>query len=216
MKKIFELAQNLQNLNRIKRAGGNLAIGLPTSMNLSIAEHSYSVTYLAMLFADVLGDKEVSVEKVLRYALTHDWREMIVGDIPAGSPSYASFWGINIREEVGKAGDKAMEEILESIKEEVDIDLYKSNLNDKEKQIIKTADWVAYLLEMQEWKYLGYNHEGWEMIWFNTLNIVEKIELPFIPNLISEIKESYKRGTKRPSPWLAKASKQVNPEHKLN
>ena len=215
MKRIFELAQNLQNLNRIKRTGGNLALGLPTDMNLSIAEHSYSVVYLGMIFADVLNDKEVSIEKVLRYAITHDWREIIIGDIPAGSPSYASFWGINIREEVGKAGEKAMEEMMESIKEEVDIGLYKSNLNDKEKLIIKAADWTAYLLEMQEWKYLGYNHEGWEMIWFNTLNIVEKIELPFIPDLVTEIKESYKRGSKRPSPWLAKAKSQVNPDHKL-
>ncbi|MFA5894150.1 MAG: YfbR-like 5'-deoxynucleotidase [Candidatus Shapirobacteria bacterium] len=215
MKRIFELVQNLQNLNRIKRTGGTLALGLPTSMNLSIAEHSYSVTYLAMLFTDILKDKEVSSEKVMRYALTHDWREMVIGDIPAGSPSYASFWSINIREEVGKAGDKAMKEILESINEEVDINLYKSNLNEKEKLIVKAADWMAYLLEMQEWKYLGYNHEGWEMIWFNTLSIVEKIDLPFIPELLTEIKESYKRGNKRPSPWLAKAKSQVNPDHKL-
>lgn len=215
MKRIFELAQNLQNLNRIKRTGGNLALGLPSDMNLSIAEHSYTVVYLAMLFADILKDKEVSTEKVLRYAITHDWREIIIGDIPAGSPSYASFWGVNIREEVGKAGERAMEEMLESIKDEVDVELYKSNLNEKEKLIIKAADWTAYLLEMQEWKYLGYQHEGWEMIWFNTLTIVEKIELPFIPDLLTEIKESYKKGSKRPSPWLAKVSKQVNPKHKI-
>ena len=190
-------------------------MGLPTYMNISIAEHSYMVTYLAMLFVDKLNDKEISFDRVLRYAITHDWREIVLGDIPAGSPSFASFWEINIREEAKKAGDKAMDEMLESIKGEIDIDLYKSNLNDKEKLIIKAADWVAYLLEMQEWKYLGYNHEGWEMVWFNTLNIVEKIELPFIPELLAEIKESYKRGSKRPSPWLAKPSKQVNPEHKI-
>lgn len=215
MKKIFELAQNLQNLNRIKRTGGNLALGLPTSMNISIAEHSYMVSYLVMLFADKVGNDEVSTEKLLRQALTHDWREMIIGDIPAGSPSYSSFWSINIREEAKRAGDKAMEEIFESIKDEVDVSRLKVELNEKEKMILKAADWTAYLLEMQEWKYLGYIHEGWEMIWFNTLSIVEKIDLPFIPELLTEIKESYKRGGKRPSPWLAKSGKQTNPDHKL-
>lgn len=190
-------------------------LGLPTEMNLSIAEHSYTVAYLAMIFVDKLQDKEVNFERVMREAMIHDWREIVIGDVPAGSPSYASFWGINIREEVGKAGNKAIEEILLSIKEEIDIGLYKTNLNDKEKLIMKAADWTAYLLEMQEWKYLGYQHDGWEMIWFNTLNIVEKIDLPFIPELLTEIKENYKRGTKRPSPWLAKSSKQVNPEHRL-
>lgn len=215
MKKIFELAQNLQNLNRIKRSGGNLVMGLPTYLNISIAEHSYMVCYLTMLFADKLNDPEVNKENVLRYAITHDWREIVIGDIPAGSPSFASFWDINIREETGKAGDKAVKEMLEFIEDEIDIKLYDVKLSDKEKLIIKAADWTAYLLEMQEWKYLGYNHEGWEMVWFNTLNIVEKIDLPFIPELLTEIKESYKRGSKRCSPWLAKQSKQVNPEHKL-
>ncbi len=215
MKRIFELAQNLQNLNRIKRTGGNLALGLPSTMNISIAEHSYMVSYLVMLFADKMNDSEVSVEKLMRQALTHDWREIVIGDIPAGSPSFSSFWSINIREEAGKAGDKAMEEIYESIKDEIDITRFKTELNDKEKLVLKAADWTAYLLEMQEWKYMGYNHEGWEMIWFNTLGIVEKIDLPFIPGLIEEIKASYKRGSKRPSPWLAKGKLQVNPDHKL-
>ena len=190
-------------------------MGVPSYMNISIAEHSYMMAYLTMLFADKLNDKEIDFGKLMRFAMTHDWREIVVGDIPSGSPSFGSFWEVNIREETKKAEEKAMEEMLEFVKEEVDIEKYKVTLNDKEKMVIKAADLTAYLLEMQEWKYLGLNHEGWEMAWFNTLNIVEKIELPFIPELLAEIKESYKRGSKRPSPWLAKGSKQVNPEHKL-
>lgn len=216
MKKIFELAQNLQNLNRIKRTGGNLALGLPTAMNISIAEHSYTVTYLAMLFVDALEDKsEIKIEKILRYCLVHDWKEIVIGDIPAGSPSFASFWEIDIRSEAGRAGERAMAEIMKFIENEIDTNLYKTNLTEKEKLIVKAADWTAYLLEMQEWKYLGFKHEGWEMIWFNTIAIVEKIDLPFIGALVAEIKEAYKAGSKRPSPFLAQASKQVNPEHKL-
>jgi len=215
MQKIWELAQNLQNLNRIKRSGGNLVMGLPTHMNISIAEHSYMVCYLTMLFTDKLNDSTVDFSKIMRYVIIHDWHEIIIGDVPYGSPSFATFWDINIRDAAGIAGDKAHLEMLEFIKDEVDTNLYKSNLNDQEKLIVKAADWVAYLLEMQEWKYLGYLHEGWEMVWFNTLAIVEKINLPFIPDLLIEIKESYKRGSKRHSPWLAKPSQQVNPEHKL-
>ncbi|MFZ2152617.1 MAG: YfbR-like 5'-deoxynucleotidase [Microgenomates group bacterium] len=215
MKKIFELVQNLQNLNRIKRTGGNLALGLPTSMNISIAEHSYMVGYLAMLFVDKLGEPEISFDKVMRYAMTHDWREIVIGDIPSGSPSYASFWEINIKEEASKAGEKAYKEMMSSISEEMDTSKYGEELNEREKLVIKAADWTAYLLEMQEWKYLGYAHDGWEMIWFNTLNIVEKIDLQFIPELVTELKECYKKGSKRPSPWLAKGKMQSNPEHRI-
>ena len=52
MKKTFQLAQILQNLNRLKRTGGNLFMGIPNSLNLSIAEHSYTVTYLCLLFSN--------------------------------------------------------------------------------------------------------------------------------------------------------------------
>lgn len=190
-------------------------MGLPTYMNISIAEHSYMVNYLAMIFVDKLNDPEVNFEKVIRQAIVHDWREIVLGDIPAGSPSFASYWDVDIRAEAGKAGDKAVEEILKFIEEEIDTKLYKAELNDKEKLIIKAADWTAYLLEMQEWKYLGYRHEGWEMVWFNTVAILEKIDLPFIPELVVEIKEAYKANVKRYSPFLAKRNKQVNPEHKL-
>lgn len=213
MKKIVELVQNLQNLNRIKRTGGNLALGLPTDWNISIAEHSYTVSYLTMIFADLAKSSEVNTEKLLRYALMHDWREMVIGDIPAGSPSYGSFWEVNIREATAKAGDKAIKEIGEYVEEEVKIESVE--LNETEKKIIKAADLTAYLIEMQEWKYLGFRHDGWEMIWFNTVDILGKVELPFIPKLVDEIKEIYKKDAKRPSPWLAKKSKQSNPEHKI-
>jgi 5'-deoxynucleotidase YfbR-like HD superfamily hydrolase len=168
-----------------------------------------------MLFVDKLNDKEIDFGKVIRQALIHDWKELVLGDLPAGSPSFASFWGINIREEAEKAGEKAMGEMWKFIEEEIDTNLYKTNLTGKEKLVLKAADLTAYLLEMQEWKYLGYKHDGWEMIWFNTVAIVEKIDLPFIPDLVREIKETYQRGSKKPSPFLAKGNKQTNPEHKL-
>ena len=216
MQRIFELVQNLQNLNRIKRQGGVLTLGLPEFANLSVAEHSYSVSYLAMLFCDLLNKKEINTEKVIRCCLTHDWQELVLGDMPSGSPSYGSFWGIDIRQEAEKAGKNIEKEMVKLV--EGEIDLQKSigvDLNELEKMVVKTADMVAYLLEIQEWKYMGFKHDGWEMIWFNTVDRLAKIDLPFISGLVTEIKKAYKEGIKRPSPFLAKKSKQVNPEHKL-
>ncbi len=216
MKRIFELSQNLQNLNQIKRQGGNLVLGLPDLMNISVAEHSYAVTYLAMFFIDSLkGKTNLNTEKILRFCLTHDWAEMIIGDIPSGSPSFASFWDINIKDETKKAGNKAFQKILDFISEEIDLAPYKFDFTDQERLLIKSADLTAYLIEMQEWKYLGFRHDGWEMIWFNTLNLLEKIDLPYIPDLVKEIKETYQKNSKRPSPFLAQAQKQSNPQHQL-
>lgn len=54
MKNTFRLIQILQNLNHLKRIGGTLFMGLPSHLNSSIAQHSYFVTYLTMLFIDSL------------------------------------------------------------------------------------------------------------------------------------------------------------------
>ncbi len=214
MKKLLTLTQQLQNLNRLKRTGGILALGLPEHFNLSIAEHSYMVAYLAMFFADTISDKEnISLEKILRKALTHDMPKSIIGDLPYGSPSWASFWEIDVRKETSKALDKAFKAMMASVAEEVETKTYFEDLTELEKKVLSAADLAAYLVEMLEWKYLGYNHEGWEMIWFNTIDRLVKIELPFIHDLVAEIKAAYKKGTKEPSPFLAQKDKQTNPEH---
>ncbi len=215
MKYIVDLVQQLQNLNRIKRRGGILALGLPEYANISVAEHCYCVNYLGMIFCDLV-DKDVSVEKVLRYCIVHDWQESVLGDIPSGSPSYASYWDIDIHDQVEKAGVNVRREMAEFVKKEVNLgESVNIELNETEKNIFKAADLTAYLLEMQEWKYLGLRHDGWEMIWFNMVDRLGKIDLPFIPELVDELKVIYKEGVKRPSPFLAKRSKQSNPEHRL-
>lgn len=191
-----------------------LALGLPECMNISIAEHSYCVTYLAMFFCDLTT--EVETEKVLRHCLTHDWQEAVLGDIPSGSPSWASFWEIDINQEVKKAEFKVRREMEGLVKNEIDLkNCLEIELTEKEKLIVKLADLTAYLVEMLEWRYWGYKHQGWEMIWFNMVDRLEKIDLPFVPKLVKEIKWLYGQESKRQSPFLAKTNKQTNPEHKI-
>ncbi len=103
--------------------------------------------------------------------------------------------------------------MMELVSGEVETKDYFTDVNETEKKLLSAADLTAYLVEMLEWKYLGYNHEGWEMIWFNTVDRLAKIELPFIHDLVAEIKAAYKKGTKEPSPFLAQKNKQTNPEH---
>lgn len=219
MKKTFQLAQILQNLNKIKRIGGNLTLGIPAELNISIAEHSYAVAYLAVLFHDSFSlekTKKMDSERLLRFCLIHDWRDAIVSDLPAGSPSYASFWDIDIRKEYSSAGKNATKAILDLIKSEIQIEKYQEiKLNEQEQKIFEAADISAYLFEMLEWIYLGLKHEGWEMIWFNTVDRLRKIELPFTKELATEFNKAYRKGSKVSSVFLAQPKKQSNPKHKL-
>lgn len=68
---------------------------------------------------------------------------------------------------------------------------------------------------MLEWKYTGFKHDGWEMVWFNTLDRLKKINLPFISSLVKEIGLAYQKSSKNHNPFLAQPKKQTNPRHKL-
>lgn len=188
-------------------------MGLPDNMSVSIAEHSYAVAYLSMIFAKII---KVDDGRLIKYSLVHDWTDCIIGDLPSGSPSWRSFWKTDIRQDTKIAESNAMAAIVNLIKDEADLsDIGIRNLNETERKLLGAADLTAMLLEMLEWKYLGIKHNGWEMVWFNTIDRLKKIELDFIPDLVGELNGAYKKENKEAHVFLAKPEKQTNPDHKL-
>ena len=67
-------------LKTIHRKGWkeNLQINNPES----VADHSYSVSVMSMILADLKG---LNTEKIIKMALLHDLAESIIGDINTGS-----------------------------------------------------------------------------------------------------------------------------------
>ena len=78
----------LQHLKRLDRTGWSLR-GLPNGTE-SVAAHSFGVGVTAMLLADEIKARGLSVdgERVLRMALLHDWAETRVGDMPRTATNY--------------------------------------------------------------------------------------------------------------------------------
>lgn len=78
----------LQRLKRLDRTGWTLR-GLANGTE-SVAAHSFGVGVAAMLLADEIRARgiTVDVEKVLRMALLHDWSETRVGDMPKTAVAY--------------------------------------------------------------------------------------------------------------------------------
>lgn len=94
--------ERLRNMSAIRRFGT-----LPSAHHDSVANHSYDVAVLAMMIADHEGDTTLSVEKILRKALWHDFEETIVSDIPHP---------IKHRYQGGRLG-KLLEEIVDTVLE---------------------------------------------------------------------------------------------------
>lgn len=78
----------LQRLKRLERTGWMLR-GVPQGAE-SVADHSYGVAVAAMMLADELQARgvTVNVERLLRLALLHDWAEARVGDLPRTAAEY--------------------------------------------------------------------------------------------------------------------------------
>jgi len=94
--------ERLRNMSAIRRFGT-----LPSAQHDSAANHSFDVAVLSMMIADREEDPTLSVEKILRKALWHDFEETIVSDIP--HPIKHRFQG-------GRLG-KLLEEIVETVLE---------------------------------------------------------------------------------------------------
>ena len=78
----------LQRLKGLERTGWMLR-GIQPGAE-SVAAHSYGVVVAAMLLADELIERgiTVNVERVLRMAVLHDWAEARVGDMPRTGGEY--------------------------------------------------------------------------------------------------------------------------------
>ena len=141
----LSLLIELERLKRLDRTGWTLR-GLPNGTE-SVAAHSFGVGVTAMLLADVLRAKGVSldVEKILRISLLHDWAEVRVGDMPRTA---TEFFGAEVRRRAETAAFAQMVERVDSSDE-----TYKSLFEDYEHRtsleakLVKVADVIDLLVE---------------------------------------------------------------------
>lgn len=139
--------QSIFRLKKIKRTGW-LAKGKILNGE-SIADHSYSLSALCMVFSDILG---LDTEKVMKMCIIHDLAESIIGDIMPGE----------IPEKEKKMKEtKAMKSILFSLPVSVRIDyigIWKEFLlnGSKEAQLVHKVDKLEMLLQAREYLLQGY------------------------------------------------------------
>jgi putative hydrolase of HD superfamily len=153
----------LQRLKSLERTGWMLR-GLPPCSE-SVADHSYGVAVVAMLLADEITSRGVSVdiERVLRIALMHDWAEARVGDLPRTATQY---FGADVRR---RAERQAFDDIvqgcsarLQSIYGELHAD-YENRVS-LESRLVKAADVIDLLLQTLAFERAGARglDEFWE------------------------------------------------------
>jgi putative hydrolase of HD superfamily len=118
----------------------------------SVADHSYSLTALSMVFSDLL---DLDTEKVMKLCIIHDLAESIIGDY---MPEEISVLEKHIKE------DNAMKVIISSFPSKIAIlysELWKEyTLNQtKEVHLVKQLDKIEMFLQANQYFRNGYSFE---------------------------------------------------------
>ena len=142
---IISLLIELQRLKRLDRTGWILR-GLPNGTE-SVAAHSFGVGVTAMILADTLRSRGVTVdvEKILRIALLHDWAEARVGDMPRTA---TEFFGAAVRKQAEKSAFRQIvsESNVTGMNYEAVYEDYEERRS-LEAKLVKAADVIDLLVE---------------------------------------------------------------------
>ena len=148
--KLDNLIEYILKLKNIKRAGWISKAKILRAE--SVADHSYALTALSMVFSDFLG---LDTEKVMKMCIIHDLAESIIGDY---MPDEISIEEKQIKE------DNAMKMIISSFPDKITL-LYSNMWKEyclnqtKEACLVKQLDKVEMFLQANQYLKKGYPYE---------------------------------------------------------
>ena len=148
--KFNNLIEYLLKLKNLKRTGWISKAKILRAE--SVADHSYSLTALSMVFSDLLG---LDTEKVMKMCIIHDLAESIIGDYMPEEISIV---------EKKKKEDDAMEIVISSFPDKISL-LYSkmwkefSSNQTKEARLVKQLDKVEMFLQANHYLKNGYSYE---------------------------------------------------------
>lgn len=173
---MFEQHQRLGCLMRFSN--------VPRLAAQSVAEHSYCVTFLAMLVGDYLVDKDVPIDRLrlLKMALLHDVEEVISGDI-LKTLKHGKF-----KEELGKLNEQNMYYLtrLLGTKKEEYLDLWRETKDGDTSlaKIISFVDMIDRIIYCLKESHLGNNYFK-ELLEFEAKKLMDwTVQLPELGELI--------------------------------
>lgn len=148
--KFNNLIEYLLQLKNLKRTGWISKAKILKAE--SVADHSFSLTALSMVFSDLLG---LDTEKVMKMCIIHDLAESIIGDYMPDELSIV---------EKKKKEDDAMEIVISSFPDKISL-LYSkmwkefSSNQTKEARLVKQLDKVEMFLQANQYLKNGYSYE---------------------------------------------------------
>ncbi len=175
---LLDFFHTVMELKNIPRKGWKDKIGIPNPE--SVADHSYSVTVMAMILSDF---KKLDTQKILKMSLLHDLAESIIGDFTPGEIS---------KKDKIEIENEAMTKILSKLPSNLTNkynEIWKEFQNQKSKEAILLHEIDRLEMALQAFKYgsEGYPQDKLEVFF---LSAKKKIKSKEVLEILDEI--SYK------------------------
>ena len=164
----------IAGLKKLPRSGWKIKVGLQNSE--SVAEHSYMMSVMAMILADL---KTLNSEKVIKMSILHDWAESKIGDFMPDQIGY---------DKKSELENYAMAEILESLPQTIQND-YQNIWNEflsrdtPESRLVHELD----ILEMALQAKIYEKHVDPEKVKPFIISAVEQIMDPDVKKILMDI-----------------------------
>jgi putative hydrolase of HD superfamily len=196
-----DFLSTLSKTKMIPRSGW-ITHGVPMRDVESVADHSFSTTFLALLLADleIEHGKRVDVERVLRMSLLHDLSETLTFDISKEYLVYLGKQGKDIKDELE---DAAWKHILAEIKEpkiRMEYAKLQREFNSEqtlESRIAHDADHLDILLQAVEYAKRGCSKPQLAPLWDVTEKELRRSKLQSAQQLLRAIRSLYQKRLSR-------------------
>lgn len=145
----------------------------------TLSEHSSDAAILAGVLASIAKSEygaDVRVEHVMSSALLHDLSEIITGDMPTPAKYANSGITAEYKRIESEAEGRLLSMLPKGQREHMEPVVTASNLNEREKRIIKAADILCALIKCSE--ELRFGNSEFASALKSTTERAEKIDLP--------------------------------------
>lgn len=186
VKDVFEVMEHVLRLKRFNRSGWcYYGVFSPES----IADHSFSVSFLAMLLLEFFKDRGYDIDeaKVMKMAVLHEIGEARLGDLQLDA---RRLLGVDYISQVER---RAVSEVLEAFPKLSKLWNEFEDGETVEALIVKIADKLELMLQALDYEKRG--ARNLDKIFSDSENTKKFSKLPFIEEFVNEICKN--RGEKR-------------------
>jgi putative hydrolase of HD superfamily len=173
---------NLTKLKTIPRSGWlSHNVSLPDIE--SVADHTFSMSVLSMVMADLELERgvKVNIERVLRMALLHDLAESLTFDISRAYLDYMGTRGGEMKREIER---NAWEHVVKGIEDRKMARLYRNAQKEyvenktREAKIVHAADSIDILLQVASYRRRGYPESLMSDLWKEQFKLTRRSNIP--------------------------------------